>query len=155
MNSHNPRSTARIAGHPVHSMLIPFPIAFLVGALVSDLAYWQLRDAFWATASFYLLGAGIVMALAAAAAGFTDFLGDRRIRALAHAWQHMAGNLVAVLISVVNFLVRSSDTEAAVVPLGLALSSTVALLLLFTGWRGGDLVYRHKVGIPEPDDRNA
>jgi uncharacterized membrane protein len=68
--------------------LVSFPIAFLNGALVSDLLFWQLGDPFWARASFYLIGAGIVMALLAALAGFTDFLGDRRVRALGHAWQH-------------------------------------------------------------------
>ena len=36
----NPKSTANIAGHPIHPMLIPFPIAFLVSAFVTDLVYW-------------------------------------------------------------------------------------------------------------------
>src|SRR3546814_1413763 len=85
----NPKSTARIADHPIHPMLIPFPIAFLVGTLVSDLIYWQTTDAFWATASVYLLVAAIIAAALAAVAGFIDFFGDRRIRGLSHAWQHM------------------------------------------------------------------
>ena len=151
MAAGNPRSTARFAGHPIHPMLVPFPIAFLVGTLLSDLAYWQLRDPFWATASVYLLGAAIVMALAAALAGFTDFLGDRRIRALSHAWQHMIGNLVAVLLSVFNLFIRLGDPEAALLSLGLPISAVVALLLVFTGWRGGDLVFRHRVGIPDDE----
>jgi len=37
----NPRSTASIAGHPIHPMLIPFPIAFFIATFVCDLAYWQ------------------------------------------------------------------------------------------------------------------
>ncbi len=149
MTPGNPKSTARIATHPIHPMLIPFPIAFLVGTLLSDLVYWQTRDAFWASASVYLLGAGIIMALAAALAGFADFFGDRRIRALSHAWQHMIGNLVAVLLSVFNLLIRLGDAEGAILSLGLPISVLVVLLLLFTGWRGGDLVYRHRVGIPD------
>src|SRR3546814_8442594 len=88
----NPKSTARIADHPIHPMLIPFPIAFLVGTLVSDLIYWQTTDAFWATAFVYLLVAAIIAAALAAVAGFIDFFGDRRIRGLSHAWQHMIGN---------------------------------------------------------------
>ena len=149
MADENPKSTARFAGHPIHPMLVPFPIAFLVGALVTDLAYWQTRDAFWATASVYLIGAGIVMALAAALAGFTDFLGDRRIRALSHAWQHMIGNLVVVLLSVFNLFIRAGDVQAGLLALGLYVSIAVNLILLFTGWRGGDLIYRHRVGIPD------
>ena len=151
MNGRNPRSTARIFGHPIHPMLVGFPIAFLTGALVSDIAYWQLREGIWAQLSLVLLAAGIVTALAAAAAGFTDFLGDRRIRALSHAWQHMLGNLLAVLLSIANLAIRLGDAEAAILSLGLSVSAVVALILVFTGWRGGDLVYRHRVGIPDED----
>lgn len=147
MNDPHPRSTARIAGHPIHPMLVPFPIAFFVGTLLSDLLYWQLRDPFWAEASFYLLGAAIVTALAAALAGFADFFGNRRIRALAPARQHMFGNLTAVVLALVNFGVRIGDPEAALMSVGLPLSILVGLILVFTGWRGGDLVFRHGVGV--------
>lgn len=149
MDLENPKSTAKVAGHPLHPMLIPFPIAFFVGALVSDVIFWRNGDAFWATASLYLLGAAIVMALLAALAGFTDFLGDRRIRALGHAWQHMLGNLLAVGIALINFLLRLGDPAAAIVPTGLLLSAAIGTILIFTGWRGGDLVYKHRVGIPD------
>ena len=148
----NPRSTAKIFGHPIHPMLVGYPIAFFTGTLVSDLIYCVTRDAFWATASLYLLIAGVVTALGAALAGFTDFFGDRRIRALSHAWQHMIGNLAAVLLSLANLVLRLGGAETAVLPLGLALSALVALLLVFTGWRGGDLVYQHRVGIPDQRD---
>ena len=47
----NPKSTAQIAGHPIHPMLVPFPIAFLAGTLVSDIVYLATSDGFWATAS--------------------------------------------------------------------------------------------------------
>lgn len=149
MRSENPDSTAKVGGHPIHPMLIPFPIAFLVGTLVSDVLFWQVGDPFWAKASVYLLVAALLTAALAAVTGLIDFLGDARIRALSHAWQHMIGNVVAVVLSAVNLLIRLGDPEAAVVPLGLAISALVGLLLLFTGWRGGDLVYRHKVGIPD------
>ena len=149
MRSENPDSTAKIGGHPIHPMLIPFPIAFLVGTLISDILFWQTGDPFWARASMYLLVAALVTAALAAVTGLTDFLGDARIRAIGHAWQHMIGNVVAVVLSAVNLLIRLGDPQAAVLPLGLALSAVVVLLLLFTGWRGGDLVYRHKVGIPD------
>ena len=41
MDGPNPKSTASIAGHPLHPMLIPFPVAFFVTTLVTDLAYWK------------------------------------------------------------------------------------------------------------------
>src|SRR5918994_7662153 len=65
----NPQSTAQIAGHPLHPMLIPFPVAFLVATLVSDLIFWRTGNSGWSTASLYLLGAALVMAALAAVAG--------------------------------------------------------------------------------------
>ena len=80
----NPKSTASIAGHPIHPMLIPFPIAFFVATFVCDLAYWQTANTAWATAATWLLGAGLVMAALAAVAGLTDFLGDELIDRCIH-----------------------------------------------------------------------
>jgi uncharacterized membrane protein len=88
MTPRNPTSTAQVAGHPIHPMLIPFPIAFLVATLVSDLIFLRTGNSGWATASLYLLGAALVMAALAAVAGLTDFIGDARIRALTPAWHH-------------------------------------------------------------------
>ena len=150
MEIDRPRSTARIGTHPIHPMLIPFPIAFLVGALVTDLIFTQGGgDLFWARAGTYLLGAGIVTALLAAVFGFIDFFGSQRIRDLSHAWQHMFGNLLAVVVAAANFLLRLGDEADAILPLGLLLSAVTVAILIFTGWRGGDLVYRHGVGTPE------
>ena len=146
--SSNPASTANIGTHPIHPMLIPFPVAFLVGGFVSDLAFWGTGDGFWARASMWLIGAGIIMALLAAVAGFTDFLGERRIRALSDAWYHMLGNLTAVVIAAVNFLLRySHGAEAAILPWGLVLSLIVVCILVFTGWKGWEMVYRHRVAV--------
>src|SRR6266480_335611 len=78
----NPKSTLQIAGHPIHPMLIPFPIAFFVGAFVCDLAFWGTGNSMWATGALWLIGAGLIMAALAAVAGLTDFLGDQRIRDL-------------------------------------------------------------------------
>src|SRR3954452_6073901 len=98
-------TTAKIGTHPLHPMLIPFPIALLVATFVCDLAYWSTANAFWATVAMWALGAGIVMAAAAALAGLTDFLGNARIRALSDAWQHMIGNVTAVVLSLIGFWV--------------------------------------------------
>jgi uncharacterized membrane protein len=146
----NPRSTFAIAGHPLHPLLVPLPIGFLVGALLTDLAYWQTAWAGFAYFSAWLIGAGIVTALLAAAAGFTDFVGEPRIRALRKAWWHMGGNLLAVVLSIVNFALHMRDGAAAVLPAGLTLSAIVVVLLAFNGWMGGEMVFRHRVGVREP-----
>ena len=144
----NPKSTAQIAGHPLHPMLVPFPIAFLVGTLVTDLVYAATADAFWATASYWLLVAALVMAALAAVMGFIDFFGDSRIRAGSTAWLHMGGNLVAVLLSLVNFWLRLGSPTAGHA-VGLWISLVVVLLLLFNGWMGWELVYKHRVGVSD------
>ena len=126
----NPKSTAQIAGHPIHPMLIPFPVAFLVATLVCDLVYWQTANAAWSTASLYLLGAALVMAALAAVAGLTDFMGDERIRDLSAAWHHMIGNVTVVLLSLWNWYRRYDAGEAAVIPTGLLISLVVFLILL-------------------------
>lgn len=152
MRSENPKSTLRIAGHPVHAMLVAFPIAFLTGAFITDVAYWRLGNPFWAAMSVWLLAAGVLTGLMAALAGLTDFLGDRRIRALSHAWQHMAGNLLVLLLSAFNLFIRFGDAATPIPSLGLPISTAVALMLMFTGWRGGDLVYRHRVGVANDEE---
>jgi uncharacterized membrane protein len=150
MSDVNPRSTAKIAGHPLHPMVIPFPIVFFVTAFVTDLVYLNRHDATWAQASMWLLGAGLVMAALAAVLGLTDFMGEPRIRALRDAWLHMIGNVVAVLLEAVNLYLRwSQGAEAAVSPAGVILSGVVVVLLLFNGWKGWEMVYRWHVGVAD------
>jgi uncharacterized membrane protein len=145
----NPQSTASIGQHPIHPMLIPFPIAFFVATFVCDLAFWNTGGEFWATAGLWLLGAGLVMAALAAVAGLIDVLGDGQIRQLNDAWLHAGGNVLAVLIELYNFYLRYVDGAAAIVPTGTILSAIVVGILLFTGWKGWGLVYRHKVGVSD------
>src|SRR3954467_5546208 len=149
MASRNPKSTAQIAGHPLHPMLIPFPVAFLVATFVCDLIFCRTGNAAASPASLYPLGAPLIMAALAAIAGLTDFLGDQRIRDLSAAWHHMLGNGAAVLLSLWNWYRRYEGGDAAVLPVGLALSFVVVLILLYTGWRGWEMVYRHRVAVAD------
>jgi uncharacterized membrane protein len=145
----NPKSTAQIAGHPVHPMLIPFPIACFVLAFVSDLAFWKSSNVFWAGASLWLLGIGLLMAALAAVMGLIDVLGDDQVRNLSDAWLHAGGNVVAVVIELYNWYSRYEHGKEAIVPTGVILSLLVVLILLFTGWKGWEMVYRHRVGVAE------
>jgi uncharacterized membrane protein len=143
----NPKSTAQIDGHPIHPMLIPFPIACFVLTFVSDLAFWKTSDEFWATASVWLLGIGLIMAALAAVMGLTDVMGDSQIRNLPAVWLHAGGNIIAVLVELYNWSARFEHGSAAIVPTGVVLSLIVVLILLFTGWKGWEMVYRHRVGV--------
>lgn len=140
-------STAAISGHPLHPMLVPFPIAYLVGALVSDFAYLGTGDVFWANTSLWLIAAGLVMGVLAAMMGLTDFLTKREIRNHSIAWAHFFGNAVVLALALVNLLIRVGNPEEGVQPAGWILSLVVAGVLVYTGWLGGELAYRHKIGV--------
>jgi uncharacterized membrane protein len=141
-------STAAVAGHPIHPMLVVFPIAFLVSVLAADLAFWGTNDPFWARASTWLLGAGVVMGVLAAVAGLVEFLTISRVRLLAASWIHFLGNAAAILLALANLLYRiDAGLGAGVIPFGLILSAAVVAILLVTGWLGGELVFRHRIGV--------
>lgn len=145
----HPRSTARIFGHPIHPMLIPFPITCFVGALVTDVVYAKTANLTWQYFSIWLISAGLFMGGLAALAGFVDYFGDRRVRQQRPATPHMLLNVAAMLLAFVNAFVHSRDGWTAVVPQGLILSGVVVLLLGVSAWLGGSLTYRHGVGVAE------
>src|SRR5438270_8834868 len=99
MQNDTPRSLASVAAHPIHSMLVPFPIACFFGAFVTDLVYWWTDAVQWETFSVWLLSAGMLMAGFAVLAGLIDFIGNRHIRALRPAWFHVVGNVIALILS--------------------------------------------------------
>ena len=145
----HPRSTARIATHPIHPMLVPFPIVCFIGVFVVDLLYVR-GDTGVATASNWLLGIGLTTAALAAIAGLTDFFGDSRVRALGDAAKHMVANVIAVLIEAANLYLRLGNPDF-IGSTGIYLSGLVVLILLYSGWKGGELVYRHGVGVLDGD----
>lgn len=147
MDTGNPRSTARIAGHPAHPMLVMFPIVCFIGLWICDLAYWFGGDLFWVSLGMILLAVGLVTAALAAVAGLIDYFGDARIRALRAANLHMVANILAVLIEAANLMVRLPAGPDSVVPVGLLLSTAAVVILGYSGWKGGTLVYEHGVGV--------
>jgi uncharacterized membrane protein len=140
-------SKAAIAGHPIHPMVIPFPVAFLVGALVTDIIFMRTGDTFWSRTSLWLIGAGVATALLAALFGLIDFLSRQRIRDHSIAWWHMGLNVTATALSALNLYLRMGNAEQVIVPLGLALSTAVAGILTISGWLGGEMSYKHKMGV--------
>jgi uncharacterized membrane protein len=84
--------------------------------------------------------------------GLIDALGDNAILSLDTLWWHAGGNGLAVLIQLYNWYARYEQGAAAVVPTGLILSLIVVGILLFTGWKGWEMVYLHRVGVAEGPD---
>jgi uncharacterized membrane protein len=147
----HPRSTAQIGGHPIHPMLVQFPIVCFVLALVADIGFLQAHDHPWATASRILLAIGLVMGALAAVTGLTDFLGEKRIQG-PDAIKHAAANVTVVVIEIVNLFLRWHD-DGAIAKSGIYLSAVAVLILIYSGWKGGDLVYRHGMGVSDASDR--
>ena len=153
MAADTPRSTARIAGLPIHAMIVPVPFVCLVGTLVTDLAYWKTATMMWADMSAWLLTMGLFISMFAVIAGLVDFFGDRRVRALRSAWIYGLSGALALVLSIFNAFIHSRDAYTSVVPTGLTVSSLVVLILLVSAWSGWDLVYRHGVGVRLEDRR--
>ena len=91
MLSPNPRSSATLAGYPIHAMLVPIPMVCFIATLITDIVYWQTAAMFWADMSAWLLVVGLIVSVFAATAGLIDFWGDPRIRQLRPAWIHVLG----------------------------------------------------------------
>ena len=146
MPSDNPRSTARIGGHPIHPMLVPIPLTCFAATLVTDIVYANTANMMWADISAWLLTVGLIVSIFVVIAGVIDFFGERRIRALPQVWIHGLGNGVALILSIFNAFVHSRDAYTAVVPTGLMLSVLVVVVLLLTALVGSTSADRSNVG---------
>ena len=140
----NLRSSVTPRGRPIHRMLASFSAAYFVGALVTDLVYWQMPDVLWERFSIWLIVAGLVMAGLAVVAYLIGLAGGGQIHR--SSWPQAVGYALAVGLSVVNAFVHSRDGYTAVVPTGLMLSALVVLVLLLAAWVGRALPNRQRVG---------
>jgi uncharacterized membrane protein len=139
-------STAAIAGHPIHPMLVPLPIGMIASAAVSDLVATNGGGSFWARASRMLLRGGLATAATAGIFGAIDFLTVEQARR-PEGWIHLGGNAAVLGLTAASLAVRG-DRGRVPVPAAM-LSVSAAALLLLTGWMGGELSYRHRVGVAE------
>lgn len=145
--SDNPRSTAKLFGHPLHPMVVPIPMVCFIGALLTDLAYVGSANVMWSNFSIWLITFGLIGAGLAAVTGIIDYAGDRRVRAARPATPHMILNLSVFVIELFNAFIHSRDGWTSVVPTGLTLSILSVVLLAVSAWLGGSLVYKHRVGV--------
>jgi nitrite reductase/ring-hydroxylating ferredoxin subunit/uncharacterized membrane protein len=140
------RSRASVQGHPIHPALVPFPFAFLTGALAFDLLGWLFVTPTWWATGEHLAVAGVVTALLAAVPGLIDYLytvppnssGKRR------ATRHMLTNLSAVTLMAMAWVVRQSTGVGGLV---VALEFIAVGLLSYGSLMGGVLVARNQIGI--------
>ncbi len=131
-------SPASIAKHPIHPMLIVFPVGLWIFSFVSDLVFLFGGATAWSTVALYTMGGGIIGALLAAVPGFIDFLSLTGIPKKV-ATVHMILNLILVVLFIINFFVRMGGTPILSGPFYLSIVGIV--LLTISGWLGGKLVY--------------
>ena len=143
------RSRAAIAGHPLHPAAVAIPIGAFTMTLVADLFVLAGRQGAWASTARYALAVGIAGALLAAVLGFIDYFTVKMTAAGGKlATRHMVLNLAAVGLFVVSLWLRCRAAAGWCVP-GFATSTLAFLLLGVSGWIGGELVFKHKVGVVE------
>ncbi|MDQ3268850.1 MAG: DUF2231 domain-containing protein [Pseudomonadota bacterium] len=149
-------SVMAIHKHPIHPMLVVFPISFLSVMFLTDVAYVLLGDPFWAVLSFWLNLGGLVMGVIAGLIGFGDFMILREVRNHVSAWSHFIGAVMLLALAAAGVWLRWPDPVAAVWPWALIMSGVTAPAVLVVGWLGGTLTFRHGVGVygekpPAPD----
>jgi uncharacterized membrane protein len=142
-------SRAKLLGHPIHQMLIVFPLGLLGMAVVFDLLAVGLRNGYWSEIAYWMIAAGVVTGLVAAPFGTIDWFAiPRGTRAKRIGAVHGIGNVVVVVLFAVSWLMRR-DAPAAPPFFALVLSFAGGALSLATGWLGGELVDRLGVGIDD------
>jgi uncharacterized membrane protein len=148
-------SKAKALGHPIHPMLIVFPLGLLATATIFDGIREATGDEKWAEVGHYMQGAGVVSGLAAAVPGIIDFLAiPNDTRAKRVGLLHGVGNVLATGMFAASWLLRRDDPgnpDATAVKL--SVGGTV--LALVTGWLGGELVDRLGVGVHDGANLDA
>jgi uncharacterized membrane protein len=139
-------SAVALVGHPIHVMMVHFPIAFVLATLGADLFYWWSGDPFWVRVGLWSAGIAFWTGVAASTAGTAEILLVRGIRVLEASWSHAVAAMTLVAIAGANWGLRLAD-PGSVLPHGLALSSLAAAMTGFAGWHGGKLVFDHGIGI--------
>ena len=140
-------SRAAIAGHPLHPMLIHFPVAALTGLLPVDLAHLWTLDEFWWRAGLWLAGVGAVGGWVASIFGLIDLVVVREIRMKITAWCHAILAVMMLSLASLNWVLRYNSEPFSMQYWGLYLSAITALLISLAAYLGGRLVYEHAVGV--------
>lgn len=142
-------SKVKVAGHPVHQMLIVFPLGLLATAVIFDVIFLISEDAQWTVVAYYMIGAGIIGGLAAAATGWLDWFAiPQGTRAKRIGLWHGLGNVVMLALFLLSWLLRRDAPEMP--PTGAIVASLAgAVLAAVTGWLGGELVGRLGVGVDD------
>lgn len=140
-------SVMAIAKHPIHPMLVPFPIAFLASVPAADLAYLLFADPFWARVGLWLSIGGLGLGVVAGLVGTLDLLLVRVARRHVSAWSHFIAAVMVLALAALGVWLRWPDPAAAVWPWGLLQGGVMLAMVMVAGWLGGSLSFHHGIGV--------
>jgi uncharacterized membrane protein len=149
-------SRVKLLGHPVHPMLIVYPLGLLFMAVIFDILHLIFGSRLLPTASYYMIAAGVLGGLLAAIFGFIDWLAlPNNSRAKNIGLWHGLGNVLIVGLFATSWFLRGDNVDFVPDSTALILSFAGAALALVTAWIGGELVYRLGVGVDPGANVNA
>jgi uncharacterized membrane protein len=147
-------SRAKLLGHPIHQMLIVFPLGLLGGSVIFDIIH-MIRGGSWSLAAWHMIGVGLITGLLAAVFGLIDWLeipSGTRAKSIG-AW-HAIGNVIVLLLFAASWRIRRDDIanpETFAYVLSIAAFGVSGI----TAWLGGELVDRLGVGVYDDANLNA
>jgi uncharacterized membrane protein/nitrite reductase/ring-hydroxylating ferredoxin subunit len=141
------RSKASIKGHSIHQILVPFPVAFFIGAFMADVIVVLNDNMFFDQMAKYLEASGIAFGALAAVPGIIDYFYTVPPESSANkrATQHGLLNVTLLLIFTFALLIRR-DHEINFLFV-MILEGAGVIILTISGWLGGTLVSRNQIGI--------
>jgi uncharacterized membrane protein len=143
-------SRTKALGHPVHPMLVAFPLGLLATAVVFDVLYLLTDRSGFAVAAAFTIAAGVIGGLVAAVFGLLDWTAiPAGTRAKQIGAVHGLGNVVVVVLFAISWLLRMGAQDWEPSALAMVFSFVGVALAGFTGWLGGELVYRLRVGVDD------
>lgn len=149
-------SRARLLGHPIHPMLIVFPLGLLMIAVIFDIVYMVTNNPVFATVAFWNIAAGIIGGLVAAVFGVIDWLAiPNATRAKAIGLWHGVANVGVVLLFALSWLLQRGDALYTPSAIAFGLAVVAVMIALVAGWLGGELVDRLGVGVDDGAHLNA
>lgn len=139
-------SAIAVAGHPIHVMLVHFPIALVVCTLGIDGLYWLNGDPFWLRVGVWSTGFAFAFGVLASVAGTAELLAVPGIRVRVASWNHAIAAMTLLAVAGANWGLRLNIPDA-VLPHGMLLSLLASVLTALAGWHGGKLVFDHGAGL--------
>jgi uncharacterized membrane protein len=141
-------SKAKIFGHPIHPILVVFPIGLFAMAVISDIVSLISPDRIFSAVAYYDISGGLIVGFLAALFGWyewTHIPNDTRAKSVASI--HGLGNLILIVLFLISWIIRRGETNFVPSTAALILSFLGIGLGLVTAWLGGELIYRLDIGV--------